>query len=339
MTQHRQQNPSLAELAGLATPLAIRVAATLRIADHLTAGPRTAAALADEVAADPDTLGRLLRHLRAVGVLYEDGERGYGLTALGAELREDHPGGLRPRLDMNGAEGRADLSFVRFLHTVRTARPAFDAHYGRGFWEDTLADPSRAGAFNHRMGLAITAEAAAITAAYDWGALGRVADVGGGNGALLTALLRGHPRLRGTVVDLPEVGQAARAALDAAGLADRAEFVVGNFFERLPVDGGACVLSAVLHNWGDAESLVILRRCAEAVGPGGRVFVIEKIGPDGVSPDTEADLHMAAYFGSGARERAVTEIGALADEAGLDTVAVHPAGASAVVELAVRPLS
>src|SRR5437763_805523 len=111
--------------ADLVTPMAIRVAATLRLADHIAAGMCTAEALAATVDADADALGRVLEHLVTAGVLIHAGAGGYGLTGLGEQLRDDDPDGVRPWLDLEGAIGRADLCFVELLHAVRTGEPAF----------------------------------------------------------------------------------------------------------------------------------------------------------------------------------------------------------------------
>ena len=104
--------------ADLLTPMAIRVAATLRLADHITAGTCTADALAAAVGADRDALARLMAHLVTAGVLAQTGEGTFGLTGLGEQLRDDDPAGIRPWLDLEGAIGRADLCFVELLHTV-----------------------------------------------------------------------------------------------------------------------------------------------------------------------------------------------------------------------------
>jgi hypothetical protein len=103
--------------ADLVTPMAIRVAATLRLADHIAAGAQTTEALAAAVDADGDALGRLLGHLVTAGVLSRAGPGTYGLTALGEHLRDDDPAGVRPWIDLEGAVGRADLCFVQLLHT------------------------------------------------------------------------------------------------------------------------------------------------------------------------------------------------------------------------------
>ncbi len=318
-------------MADLVTPMAIRVAATLRIADHVAQGLRTAPELPQAVNADTDALDRVLRHLSTEGLFTRDRSGRYALTPRGEALRDDHPHGVRAQLDVEGAIGRADLSFVHLLHTVRTGEPAFPAQFGRSFWDDLSSDAVRSASYAAQMGADVGAWAPAIVSAYDWGSLGRVVDVGGGNGTLLIALLSGYPALRGTVVELPEPADAARKALTAAGLAERADVVVGSFVDPLPPGAGGYVLSAIIHNWNDDAAQTILRRCAEAAGSTGAVFVVEKIGADGESPNTEMDLRVLAYFGG--RERGLAELTALAADAGLRVAAVHAAGATPVVEL------
>ncbi|GAA4580152.1 methyltransferase [Planotetraspora phitsanulokensis] len=334
MASEGSADVSLGRVADLVTPMAVRVAATLRVADHMTHGRRTAKELAEAVNADADVLDRLLRHLVSAGVLARDGAGGYALTPLGESLRDDHPSGLREMLDVEGAIGRADLSFVHLLHSVRTGRPAFPEQFGRSFWDDLAADPVRTASYDAQMGADVAEWAPPIISAYDWGSLGHVIDVGGGNGTLMAALLRAYPTLRGTVFDQPETAEAARATLAAAGLADRSDVAAGSFFDTLPPGADGYLLSAIIHDWNDESARSILRSCAEAAGTTGSVFVIEKTGSDGESVNTGMDLRMLVYFGG--RERGVGELSALGESAGLTTVAVHPAGTLSIVELAVR---
>lgn len=319
-------------MADLLTPMAVRVAATLRLADHIAAGRRTAPDLAHATDVDADALDRMLRHLATVGVLRRDENGTYELTARGDTLRDDHPDGLRADLDITEPTGRADLAFVQLLHTIRSGEAAFPAQFGRSFWEDLAADPARAASFNAQMSADITADAPIIAAGYDWGSLGHVVDVGGGKGTLLATLLTAYPSLRGTVLDLPEATAAARDTLAAAGLAGRGTVVAGSFFEPLPPGAGGYLLSSVIHDWDDDSACAILRRCAEAAGRSGAVYVIENIGGDGGVPHTGMDLRLLAYFGG--RARGIDEITALAADAKLRVVGVHPAGELSIVELA-----
>ncbi|MEU6548882.1 methyltransferase [Streptomyces sp. NPDC046915] len=332
MTENGSARTGLWAMADLVTPMALRVAATLRLADHIEAGLRTAPELAAATDSDVDALDRLMRHLASEGVLSDDASGGYALTARGQELRSDHPSALASMLDLDSAIGRADLAFVRLLHSVRTGEAAFPEQFGKPFWDDLAADPARTASYDAQMGTDVTAWARDIVPAYDWGSLGEVVDVGGGNGTLLTALLHAYPTLRGTVLDQPDTAAAARETLAAAGLTDRGGAVPGDFFQAVPPGAGGYLLCAILHDWDDDEARAILRCCAEAAGQHGRVFAIEKMGADGESPNTGMDLRMLAYFGG--RERDTGELTALAAQAGLHTVAVHRAGRLAIVELA-----
>ncbi|HLV74590.1 MAG TPA: methyltransferase [Vulgatibacteraceae bacterium] len=329
--QETRWGGSLWAAAGLVTPMAIRVAATLRLADHIAAGRRTAGELAAAVEADPDALERLMGHLVTAGVLTRAGNGSFALTAMGESLRESHPDGLRAWLDLEGAIGRADLCFTELLHTVRTGEPAYPRRFGRTFWDDLSTVEELGRSFDALMGGRLTAEAPAVATAYPWGALEHVVDVGGGDGTLLIAILRAHDDLRGTVVDLPGPAARAERAIARAGLGDRAGVRAGSFFDPLPAGAGGYLLSGVLHDWDDEDAARILRRCAEAAGRAGRVLVVDHVADEGDVPDTEGDLRMLCYVRG--RERTLGHLGDLAESAGLHLGTVTAGGARSIVEL------
>ncbi len=318
-------------MADLATPMAIRVAATLRIADHLARTDMSAEQLARSVATDVEALRRLLAHLVSIGVLSQDELGRFALTPAGECLRDDHESGMRGTLDIEGALGRAELSFVHLLHSVRAGEASFLLLYGRTFWDDLGEDVDRSADYDAQMGTDVKRWAEHLVGAYDWGTLGLLVDVGGGDGTLIEAILRRYSSLRGIVFDQPTTVERARAALAAAGLDDRAEAIAGSFFDPLPAGAGGYLLSAILHDCNDESAAAILRRCAEAAGSGGRVLVVEKTGVGGESPSTAMDLRLLVYFGG--RERGVAALTALADRANLVVEAVHPAGELSIIEL------
>jgi hypothetical protein len=317
--------------ADLVTPMAIRVAATLRLADRIAAGTRTAAALAAVVDADTDALGRVLEHLVTAGVLTREDDAAYSLTALGEHLRDDDPSGVRPWLDLEGAIGRADLCFTQLLHTVRTGEPAFPRMFGRPFWDDLSADPAREASFDALMGARLEADAPVVAGAYPWGELGHVVDVGGGDGSLLIAILRAHEALRGTVVDLPGPIARAQQAITAAGLSDRADTAAGSFFDPLPAGAGGYLLSGVIHDWDDRDAARILQRCVDAAGDAGKVFLVDHVGEERGMADTEGDLRMLCYVRG--RERTLDQLAELAASVGLEISSVTPARQRSIVEM------
>eukprot|EP01062_Namystynia_karyoxenos_P039549 TRINITY_DN28722_c0_g1_i2.p1 TRINITY_DN28722_c0_g1~~TRINITY_DN28722_c0_g1_i2.p1 ORF type:complete len:428 (+),score=89.95 TRINITY_DN28722_c0_g1_i2:84-1286(+) len=99
---------------------------------------------------------------------------------------------------------------------------------------------------------------------------GTVADIAGGSGELLAAVLASRPGLRGVLFDLPDVARGA-AQGPLAGLVEtgRARIAEGDFFSPpLPLEGcDALLLRWVLHDWGDDDALRILRNLRATAGP------------------------------------------------------------------------
>jgi 2,7-dihydroxy-5-methyl-1-naphthoate 7-O-methyltransferase len=308
----------LRALTDLATPYAIRVAATLRLADLIHDGARTAGELAERCGADAAVLERLLRHLVAKGVFAQPEPGTFALTELSRPLLAgQRHGGMTPWLDMEGGLGRSDLALSGLLQVARTGRPVYESMFGRTFWDDLDADPERKKAFEALVKVQLTMLVDEITTDYDWSEVRHVVDVGGGTGTVLAALLTKYSALRGTLVDLPSTTETARRDFTAAGIADRCTFSPGSFFDSLPADGDVYVLSRVLHDWNDDDAKAILHRCAEAAGSTGRVLVIERLN-DEHAPSwatTRLDLRLLAVYGG--QERSLKKYSLFATDAGL----------------------
>ena len=305
-------------LMDIFSPTALRVAATLRLADLINAGATTIAELADRAGANRDALRRLMQFLVARGVFAESEPGRHALTEVGRLLLDEHPARLRAVLDLGGASGRTDLAVCAgLLDAVRTGKPSYGTVFGVEFWDDLAAKPELAKSFNDHMAAISTKLGPAVAEVYDWSNVAHVADVGGGTGRLLTGILKAHPALKGTLVDLPETVADGVDFLAAAGLADRTTVVGQSFFDPLPAGADVYVLSQILHDWDDEESVAIMRRCAEAAGPDGRVLVVERVlvDDDSLALNTEYDLRMLVF--NGGRERGVDEFHALAARAGL----------------------
>ncbi|GAB2831060.1 methyltransferase [Lentzea nigeriaca] len=297
----------LREMAGLVTPMALRVAVTLGLPDRL----RTAAAvdvLAAELDVDPTALELLLGHLVILGVVERVGD-GCRTTEFGAQLCADAGNGLHNLLHHDTAAGRADLAFVDLAHSVRTGEPAYPLRYGTDFWTDLAEHPHLRDAFDRQMTWRIRERIPDYVAAVDWARFPLIVDVGGGPGDLLTAVLTADPGLRGHLVDL-EVGPALQ---NFSGLGDRATATAGSFFDPLPSGGDAYLLFNILHDWDDEQCHRILARCVEAMPAHARLLVVESIRGMGIS--TEMDLVMLVHFGG--QERSLEEYEKLAEPHGL----------------------
>jgi hypothetical protein len=301
-------------MADLATPMAIRVAATLSLVEHAGSAGATSEHLADKTGTAAPALRRLLDHLVTVGVFDLDAESGYYRpTDLGAQMGEDAPAGIKPLLDINSAGGRAELAFVDLLGTITTGAPAYERRYGREFWADLDANPELRRSFDAQMNWRFRVQAAQIAERFDWSRFSEILDVGGGDGALLAPILHAHPDVRGRVLDLSPAATAAIARFAAAGLDGRAGAVPGSFFDPIPVGADAYLLSDILHDWDDEHVRKILTECRRAAAPNSTVVVIEPVRGQGA--DTAIDLFMLMCFSG--RERSVDELARLAADCGL----------------------
>jgi 2,7-dihydroxy-5-methyl-1-naphthoate 7-O-methyltransferase len=308
----------LRQLAGLATPMALRVAVTLGLPDRLrtTAGP---ADLAAELDVHPVALELLLGHLVTLGALDRTGT-GYRTTDFGAHLGEDAGTGLADLLHLDRAGGRGELAFTELRHSVVTGEAGYPRRYGTDFWTDLATHPELRESFDRQMTHRIRTQLPAIVAGVDWARFGTIVDVGGGHGTLLAAILTAHPVVRGHLIDLDPTAEGARRTFADHGLTDRTEVTAASFFDPLPRGADAYLLADVLHDWDDPNAHRILARCAEALPPDGRVLVLEAIG--GLRANSEMDLVMLTCYGS--RERTLAEFRALAAPHGLAVHTVTP---------------
>lgn len=298
-------------LADLCTPWCVHVAATLRVADHIASGAGRIDELAAAAGADPDALGRVLRHLVARGVFEEPAPGRFALNAAGRRLLGHDVG-----LDLDGIGGRMAYAWGGLLAAVRTGRPAYDGLFGRPFWEDLAANPGIAAGFDALMGIAgHGVPDPDILPGGRWDGVRTVVDVGGGNGTLLAEILRAHPDVRGTLVDLPRTVAGAADVFRAAGVEERASTAGQSFFDPLPAGADVYVLKNVLADWPDGHAAALLRRCAEAARPGGRVVVAGGVTPEAASPA----LLMLVLVGG--RDRTLAEFRDLARGAGLEVTA------------------
>jgi SAM-dependent methyltransferase len=153
-----------------------------------------------------------------------------------------------------------------------------------------------------------------------WESVRTVVDVGGGTGSLLAGILRARPAVRGTLVDLPPTVARSGELFQAAGVAERATAMGQSFFDPLPAGADLYLLKSVLSDWPDPEAIAILRRCAEAARPAGRIVALNGVSPDESGPPSPALLMMVLV---GGKDRSLLEFRELARAAGLKVLAAE----------------
>jgi len=322
-TEDRARAEIMQLILGFQVSQAIRVAASLRLADLLVSGPKTSAELAAATQAHVGSLHRLMRALAAVGVLCEDVEGGFSLTPVGAHLRADIPGSCAPLAELMGRPS-VWQAWGDVLYAVRTGNSAFDHVHGHGVWEHRVRHPTEGEVFDRAMAARTEQFMEAVLAACDFSRFAHTVDVGGGDGTLLFKILAAHLLVRGTLFDRPETIARAEASLASLELSVRCQAVGGNFSVSVPEGGDAYVLKSILHDWNDTAAVDILRACRRAMKPGARLIVIEHVigPPNAAARGKFLDLHMLVM--NGGRERTREEFAALFREAGFRLTSVTP---------------
>jgi hypothetical protein len=276
----------------------------------------------------------VLRLLAAAGVLNEREDGRFELTPVGSFLKSG-PGSFRAAAQLF-AGPMIWQSWGDLLTTVRTGETAVHRVFKTGSFEYFEQHPEEAAIFDEAMGSFTAMTAIAVAAAYDFSAMRKVVDVGGGQGALLAGILRANPKLHGVVFDLPRLADGARRAISASGVGDRLEFVGGDFFEAVPPGADAYLLKHVIHDWDDAKATRILRTCRAAMGPQTKLLIVEGVYPPRIdgSPESEGaarnDVNMMVC--TGGRQRSEAEFRELYAAAGLRLNRIVQTGPAAVIE-------
>jgi hypothetical protein len=329
----RPPHLEIAEMAsGIWKARAVYAMAQLNLADLIAAGRRSADELAAATRTHGSALSRLLRALASCGLLTETEPRHFALTPLGAALQADAPGAARATA-LTLAGDWQWKAWDNFLYSVATGESGLQRAFGRSLFAFLAANPRESADFNAAMVGLHGGDGPALAAAYDFAPLSTVADLGGGTGALLTAVLLANPHLRGALIDLPATVADARRLVEGRGLSQRCKVIAGDFFEMVPPGYDAYVLAHVLHDWADEQALLILRNCRPALPPHGRLLIVDAVLPPGDSPHPGKLMDLLMLTVTGGVERTAEEFARLLQTGGFEMRRVIPIGAGqSVVE-------
>jgi hypothetical protein len=305
---------------------ALYACARLGLADLVADTARTATELAAATGMDARALHRLLRALASRGVFTEIEPGRFGLTPLGATLQSAAPNSMRNAVLTLGGDWQW-RAWGELMHCLQTGQSGMEKAWGVPLFDYLTEHPGHADTFNAAMLEILGEQPQAIVAAYDFSAFGSLADLGGGTGHLMIALLRANPGLHGLVLDRDYTVAPARERLRAAGLAARCDVKAGDFFSEVPAGYDAYVLSRVIHDWNDEQTLSIFRRCRAVMAPAARLLIIEHVLPPGDTPHFGKVLDLLMLTVTGGVERTHQEYAALLEQSGLRLVRVVPTAA------------
>ncbi|MER6254186.1 methyltransferase [Streptomyces sp. NPDC001584] len=252
----------------------LAVALELSLFTRLSARPdRTRAELATELCLQDRPADMLLTACTALGLLEKDGDA-YRNTPLAEQFlvegKDCYFGGV-VRFNDRAYPAWHDLGAA-----VRSNRPlTWDPDTQTTLFSS--GDPDFTGLFWNGMHSLSAATARVLGETYDFRSHRSVLDVGGGSGAFLIELRRQHPHLTGTLYDLPHVCDFARDRIASAGMAEHVRIAPGDFQREAALPGGhdLILLSMILHDWDERDGRALVRKCHEALAPGGVLLVCE----------------------------------------------------------------
>jgi hypothetical protein len=304
----------------------------LEVPERLAAGPLPVAELAAAVGADQDALRRVLRLVADHHIVTLKGDR-VGLTDRGRLLCRDHPSSLQAAF---AAVGDSDVAHG-LTETLRTGRAAAPRVLGMPYWDYLAAHPDQQALFDQAMVQRAQLLSLACVPVLDWPASGTIADIAGGTGTLLAAVLQAAPGVQGILVEQPQVLERARPVLERQGVADRCALHPGDLFAP-PPPADLYLLASVLHDWDDAHAARILAAVGGGATKDTRLRIFEMLLPEGPTPHRAkmSDVLMMLMF-DGARERTLGQYRDLLESTGWQLEQVVPSPGPMSVIQASRP--
>jgi hypothetical protein len=283
----------------------------LEVPERLAAEPLPVAELAAAVGADEDALRRVLRLVADHQIVTFEEDR-VGLTNRGRLLCPDHPSSLSAAF---ATIGTADVAHG-LTDTLRTGRAAAPRVLGMSYWDYLAAHPDQQALFDQAMQQRAGALSLAYVPVLDWPASATIADIAGGTGTLMAAVLQATPGTRGILVDKPQVLERARPFLERQGVADRCALSPGDLFAP-PPRADLYLLASVLHDWDDTHATRILAALGRSASRDSRLRIFEMLLPADATPHRAkmSDVLMLLMF-DGARERTLGHYRALLEDTG-----------------------
>jgi hypothetical protein len=309
---------SVMQLAsGYWTSRCLHVVAELGVADLIGDKPQSTESLANACGTQPGALYRVLRQLASVGIFkWEQGA--WNQTETSRFLRSDHPGSLRDYVRMLGLpvfwSALGDLD-----HSLRTGEPAFARSHPEGVFGYLANHPEESYIFDASMTSKSHRDIAAILPAYDFAQFSTIADIAGGRGHLLRAILKSSPKTNGILFDQPHVVTAVTPEPN-----EKLTTVGGSFFVDPMPKADAYLLMNIIHDWPDAECTKILSAIFRAMPAHGRVLIIETVVPESSGPHLAKELDIAMMAITGGMERTQEQYAALAAKSGFRLQRVVP---------------
>jgi hypothetical protein len=299
------------------------VATKLGIPDILKDQELGSDEIARKMSMHPGAMYRFLRGLSSAGIVSELPERRFALTLLGSRLRSDVPCSMRGLVIFMG-EPFYLRTWEQLDYSLRTGKPAFDNMHGMTFFDYACQHPEISLLFDEMLTSITRWEAQVVVNAFDFSSFHNLVDVAGGQGTLLTAILKVNPQGHGVLFDLPSVIDGARKHIEDEGLTQRCDVVAGDFFQAVSPGGDGYILKYIIHDWDEKSVVTILKNCRKAMSKNVKLLVIEAVVPPPEEPHYSKYMDVEMLLLHGGRERTLKEYETLLNQMGFKVTRMVP---------------
>ncbi|MEU9213812.1 methyltransferase [Streptomyces sp. NPDC048415] len=310
-------------IQGAVITQAISVAAKLGIADVLADGPLSVEDIAKRVGSDAKATHRILRALSGHGVFAVRPDGRFEHTPLSDKLRDDAPDSVRG-FALLMSQPLLWEEWGHLFSTVETGEPNLPKLRGMGALDFFHATPEYASVFFHAFGQLSESETDPILAAYDFSQFHTVVDVIAGRGNLLAGILKQAPNVKGVLYDSEVATVDSPALFEAAGVADRLTIEHGGYLGKLPSGADAYVFKHIIHDFSEADAVTALRNAREAIGPDGKLLVIEYVLPENNEHHLGHTIDLWLMLMLGAQDRTLAQYTELFAKAGFKVTRAVP---------------
>jgi hypothetical protein len=312
---------------------AVYVAAKLGIADILADGPRDITYLAEKTASHERSLYRLLRACASAGAFKELDGRKFENTPMTESLRSDHPRSTRDLTIWMNEEPHWRV-YGELLYSVKTGKPSWDKVHGEPVFPYLFNTNIALGEiFNRAMTSYSHQSIGPVLEAYDFSSARTIADIAGGHGHLLAAVLSANPQASGILFDLSAVLHGAPEMLDRYGVQDRVQIVSGDFFQEIPVKADIYLLKHIIHDWDEERCKTILQNIRENMSDDSKLLILDAVVPSDNDPSIAKIIDLEMLMTPGGVERTASEFEELLTSSGFRLSQIIPTmGPISIVE-------
>lgn len=245
------------------TYMAVSTACKLNLFDNLLE-EKTAKQLAEELSLNEEKLLLLLNALHNANFLSKNVEL-FKVNSLSKFLTENNPDSLKYAC-LNWSSEHLN-AWQNLDFSIKTGNSTFKEIYGKPFFDFLNDNSEKLHAYHKAMYQYAKDDYKNLPEVIDFSKHKSLMDVGGGYGAVLENIKAKKPNVECVLFDLPKV-------IDRVTIPNIKK-IGGSFFDKIPNQSEAIILSRVLHDWNNEKAKHILQNCFEALPNNGVLYVIE----------------------------------------------------------------